>query len=371
MPSAKKGRQVKMSIQPKQTFRRHPVHVCLSGFRQVAVALALVAGGTAAAPAQIVRYMNGPLTPAAVDRKGAITAIVFPDLTPLGEPGVILPRLGLHEFPDSIFTVLSGRPNQYGHVYWDEYLDDFHVRIYSADPATGYLAGAPPVHELSLPLPVDAEGNPVTTVFDSTDGTSYLPDLPSYCVVSSNSDYKQNQGYFFSFRFTSSEVDAGPNRLLLPAAVLEYLRSQSVVMTFHVRSFSATNGGVRLAAQEIGNGQQLPLAQATFSTLSQPRDYSSDPAQYSYAIGFALRREEWRIPGVSHLAGNSWRVALPTLPGSGAVCQLERAWDPLFTMGRTNVFGFAASPANPAWFDDSLSAEIPRAYYRLVLEPTD
>ena len=241
----------------------------------------------AAAQDQPARYINGPLTPAAVDHKGSITAIIYPDDTVLGEPGIVVNKLSENEFPSKLFTILAGRPNQFGDVYWDGYLDSFYLHIYSADPITGYLSGAAPLAIIKLKTPVDLNGNPINAIADTL-SPSYLPNIPTYAVVSSNPDYKQHRGYYAAFNLTNDPASENETTTYIPEELSSLIQSEDFVVTFYVNSFSATNGGVRVTVQESGLGQTGPLSQSVFSSFNQAPFYPSDPSQYSYSIGFEI-----------------------------------------------------------------------------------
>jgi len=115
--------------------------------RLLTIALSLLAATHAAAQTTRVNVVT---TPECVASNGYISAIVDPGIGSYitGEPGAVFPRLATNEAPSRLITVLNGRVNSVGHLYWNYYNNDggflsrYYARVYSANPTNGYLPPA-------------------------------------------------------------------------------------------------------------------------------------------------------------------------------------------------------------------------------------
>jgi len=273
--------------------------------RLLTIALALLAAAHAAAQTTRVNVVT---TPGCVESNGYISALVTPGTGEIvGEPGAVFARIGSNEVPSKIVTVLNGRVNPGGNVNWSYYaqhsdhLSRFYLRIYSANTNSGYLANGPYI-EFQLAHPVDSNNAEVTTLFV---GGSTIPNLPAFAAVHpTNTNDLERLGYWFGFNLTTDTGAVNATAALIPTNVLSLMRTDpdGYVMTFHVKSVLALDGGVRIGIQEPGYGQGA-LRPGVFSSGAQPRAYT-DPAIASYALGLEIVTEQ---------AGQTGQTNVPVL----------------------------------------------------------
>jgi len=268
---------------------------------------------------------------------GSTSSIILPtDGGIIGEVGIVFEQLATNEAPSRVFAVLSGRPSSANTVHWDSFIDDFYVRVYSANTNTGYLAYQPYIAEFRLGRPVDSNGVEVSTVVDTN---NTLPNLPTYAIVNSLSDYLQNRGYWMAFKLTSQSNNVDATTSLIPQSVLDLTHNDpdGYVFTLHVKTVLSVSGGIRISSQFAGHGQG-PLRQGVFEGAN-PRSYIGDPAEKSYALGLEIAEVPSGEPGQTNVP-----VLVSIAPPWTGTAGLTAA--NLLT-GQTNAVAEAIAPAAP------------------------